>query len=48
VKILEQFDRASETDEWDDIKDQYAIAQKLSEALIIELHAKINAYLAST
>lgn len=44
-EIWERLDRASETNEWDDLKDRHEQAQKLSQPVIQSLHEKILKYL---
>lgn len=44
-EIWERLDRASETNEWDDLKDRYEQAEKLSQPVVQSLHEKISKYL---
>ncbi len=44
-EIRERLDRASESNEWDDLKERYEQAQKLSKKVVKSLHEKINKYI---
>ncbi len=46
-EIWERLDRASETNEWDDLKDKYEQAEELSKPAIQSLHEKISKYIES-
>lgn len=46
-EIWERLDRASETNEWDDLKDRYEQAERLSQPVVQSLHTKISNYLGS-
>lgn len=44
-EVWKRLDKASEGGEWDDEKEKYEEAQKLSQPIIQELHSKIDSYL---
>ncbi len=44
-EIWERLDRAAESNEWEDLKDRYEQAQRLSQPVVQLLHDKINRYL---
>lgn len=44
-EIRERLDRASESNEWNDLKERYEQAQKLSKKVVESLHEKINKYI---
>lgn len=44
-EIRERLDRASETNEWDDLQERYDEAKKLSKMVVESLHKKINKYI---
>ena len=46
-EIWGRLDKASENNEWDDLKPRYEIAQQLSKPIIDSLHKKIESYLSS-
>jgi hypothetical protein len=43
-EIWARLDRASEDNEWDDVKSKYELAQKLSRPIVAGLHEKIDRY----
>lgn len=44
-EIRERLDRAAESNEWDDLKERYEQAQKLSKKVVESLHKKIDKYI---
>lgn len=44
-EIWGRLDRAAETNEWEDLKDRYEQAKKLSQPVVQSLHEKISKYL---
>jgi hypothetical protein len=44
-ELWNRLDRASETNEWDDIKTNYEAAQKSSQPIVDDLHKKVDYYL---
>lgn len=44
-EIRERLDRASETDEWNDLQERYDQAKKLSRKVVESLHKKIDKYI---
>ncbi len=46
-EIRSRLDRASESNEWDDLKERYEEAQELSKKVVESLHRKINKYIQS-
>lgn len=44
-EIRERLDRASETNEWDDLKERYEQAEWLSQKVVESLHTKIEKYI---
>lgn len=44
-EIWERLDRAAEANEWEDLKDRYEQAQRLSQPVVQALHDKIEKYL---